>query len=271
MASRALHTEIVFTLDASALMNAIHRFSSRRPGLKKLISDNGSNLRAAASILKKELKKLNEDLQPGLQKMGVEWEFIPPRNPHRGGVWERIVGLIKAHMATALSSGDVPKIDTFQTALIAIEAVINRRPLTSVSSDARDPIPLSVDMVMNPAILYGSDPVVIPNNARTEADKMKYRWKQAFDRLNLFTKRFVAEYIAVLANRAKWRKTTTDIKVNDLVIIVDESKKRKNWETGRVTATEGTGPHVRKIVIKRPGGQSIKRDRSGVVKLELDE
>ena len=92
MSSRALHTEIVFTLDASALMNAINRFSSRRPGVKKLTSDNGSNLRAAASILKKELRKLNEELQPGLQKVGITWEFIPPRNPHRGGVWERVVG-----------------------------------------------------------------------------------------------------------------------------------------------------------------------------------
>ena len=271
MASRAVHTEIVFNLDASSLLNAINRFTSRRPGLKKLTSDNGSNLRAAAAILKKELRKLNQDLQPGLKKLGITWEFIPPRNPHRGGVWERVVGLMKAHMATALSSGDVPQIDTFVTTVIAIEAVVNRRPLTSVSSDSRDPVPLSVDMIMNPAILNGPIDDVIPDNLRTEADRMKYRWRQAFARLQTFTKPFFAEYLAMLATRPKWRKTLPDIPVGALVLIVDESKKRRKWETGVVESTDGTGPHVRRLAIRRSGGQVIRRDRTGVVRLELDE
>ena len=271
MASRAVHTEVVFNLDASSMMNAINRFTSRRPGLKKLTSDNGSNLRAAAAILKKELRKLNQDLQPGLRKQGVEWEFIPPRNPHRGGVWERVVGLMKAHMATALSSGDVPQIDTFVTTIIAIEAVVNRRPLTSVSSDSRDPVPLSVDLIMNPAILNGPIDDVIPDNLKTEVDRMKYRWRQAFARLQTFTKPFLAEYLAMLATRPKWRKTLPDVPVGALVIIIDETKKRRKWETGVVESTDGTGPHVRRLKIRRPGGQVISRDRSGIVRLELDE
>ena len=220
--------------------------------------------------MKKELQKINKDLQPGLKKVGVEWEFIPPRNPHRGGVWERVVGMFKSHMATALSSGDVPQIDTFITTIIAIEAVVNRRPLTSISSDPRDSIPLSVDLVMNPAILNEPPADVIIDHVKTEADRTRYRWKQSLGRLNVFTKLFFGEYLALLANRPKWRKTSTDIKIDDLVIIVDESKKRRSWETGRVTKTEGTGPHVRRVTIRRPGGEVIRRDRSGVVLLELD-
>ena len=270
MAARAVHTEVVFNLDASAMLNALNRFTSRRPGVKKLISDNGSNLRAAATILKKELKKLNEDLQPSLHKVGLEWEFIPPRNPHRGGVWERIIGIFKAHMATALSSGDVPQIDTFITTIIAIESVINRRPLTSISSDPRDSIPLSVDLIMNPALLNEPPAGVIIDNVKTEADKTKFRWKQSLSRLNTFTKLFLAEYLSILANRPKWRTTEIDLKIDDLVIIVDETKKRRTWETGRVTKTEGTGSHVRRVSIRRPGGEVIRRDRSGVVLLELE-
>ena len=44
MESRAVHTEAVFKIDADSAINAIVRFKARRPGVKNMFSDRGTNL-----------------------------------------------------------------------------------------------------------------------------------------------------------------------------------------------------------------------------------
>ena len=271
LASRAVHAEVVFTIEATTLINAIHRFTSRRPGVKTLLSDQGSNMTAAAAILKKEWRKLNEECQPELQKQGVTWSLIPVANPHRGGVWERMVALFKNHLYASLNSGGVTSIDTFITAIIGIESIINQRPLTTVSSDSRDPHPLTVDMLLNPGASLKNDTVVIADSVRTEADKFKFRWKESLAIINHFRSSFYANYLTVLANRTKWRKSVPNIPLDSLVILVDESKRRRNWKLARVIKAEGTGPHNRRYTVKKADGEEALRDRSSIIRLELDE
>ena len=59
--------------------------------------------------------------------------------------------------------------------------------------------------------------------------------------------------------------------MDDIVLIVDETVNRGCWKTGRVTETLGEAPHIRKVTIKRSDGSEIIRDRTKVVKLELDD
>ena len=95
--TRSVHAEMVYKMDANSLINAIVRFSARRPGIKKFFSDRGTNLTGAERVLKKELEAWNEAASRDLQRKGLEWTFIPSHTPHYGGVWERIVGLFKRH------------------------------------------------------------------------------------------------------------------------------------------------------------------------------
>ena len=135
--TRSVHVEIVHNMSADALINAITRFSARRPGSHHFISDRGTNLTSADKILKKELEAHNSSVAPDLQKRGIKWDFIPAYAPHRGGVWERIVALFKKHLTT-MSLGDAVQLDTFNTAIIQVEGMLNRRPLTAVSPEASD-------------------------------------------------------------------------------------------------------------------------------------
>ena len=52
-----VHVEVVHNMSADALINAITRFSARRPGSHHFISDRGTNLTAADKILKKDTLK----------------------------------------------------------------------------------------------------------------------------------------------------------------------------------------------------------------------
>ena len=77
--------------------------------------------------------------------------------------------------------------------------------------------------------------------------------------------------MSLLHSRAKWRKTSDNLKIDDLVIIVDDSVERNQWKMGRIVGTNSSDGHVRKVELVRPDGKVIQRDRVKIVKMELDE
>ena len=68
-----------------------------------------------------------------------------------------------------------------------------------------------------------------------------------------------------------WKKASDNLPVGALVIIVDETIKRKTWKMGQVVAVEGSDEHTRRIKVRNHKGEILTRDRTGVVRLELDE
>ena len=185
-------------------------------------------------------------------------------------MWERMVGLFKRHLATAISGSDPPAIDTLNTTLIMIESVINRRPLTSVTSDSRDPDPLSVDMILNPGTEDWEAEMVVPQNKTSEADVLRFRYKQAIARVKSFKKRFINEYVSTLAVRTKWDASKPNLEEGQLVLLADESRKRSDWALGMVQQTLSSDGHVRTVAIRKADGSIVKRDRSRIVRLEFE-
>ena len=104
-----------------------------------MILDNASTYLAAAD----ELEELfsSKSLLDALSRKGVTWRFIPKRAPWFGGFWERLIGLTKASIKKVLGRSYVSLLD-LQTIVVEVEAILNDRPLTYVSSDLCDPEPL---------------------------------------------------------------------------------------------------------------------------------
>ena len=76
--------------------------------------------------------------------------------------------------------------------------------------------------------------------------------------------------MSLLHDRKKWKGTKDDLKKDDIVIIVDESKKRHEWKLGRVVEKITSGPHVRKVQVKKADGKTVLKDRTKIVKMEMD-
>ena len=134
--TRAVHLEIVTDLSVDTFLLAFRRFASRKSLPNQMISDNASTYLAAAE----ELRKLFESdaLKEALTHQNVTWQFIPKRAPWYGGFWERLIGLTKQAVKKTLGRTFVT-LPELETIVVEVEAMLNNRPLTYVSSDLTDP------------------------------------------------------------------------------------------------------------------------------------
>ena len=269
MRTRAVHAEMVFNLDAASAINAIVRFAARRPGVQSFISDCGTNLTSADRILKRELAKICNDAAPALQRRSLEWKFIPPGTPHYGGVWERMVSLFKKHLKVVLER-DPPHVDIFNTTIVEIEGIINRRPLTAISASSNDYEAITPAHILYPSSMAHSSAIVVENANDDDAERMRCSWRRAQSRVNAFWRAWKRDYITLLHDRSKWKKTHIDMAVGDLVLLVDDNVRRGEWKTGRITAVSGTANHVRKAEVRRSDGRTVTKDRTKLILLELD-
>ena len=85
MALRAVHIEMVQSLETSAFIQAFKRFISRRGKPKQMFSDNGTNFKGADRQLNEGIKTRNDhNFQKTMSQVGIEWNYNVPRCSHSG-------------------------------------------------------------------------------------------------------------------------------------------------------------------------------------------
>ncbi|GFU08738.1 uncharacterized protein TNCV_990951 [Trichonephila clavipes] len=110
---------------------------SRRGKCSKNFTDNATNFVGANSQLKAFYKTLNfpdQNLAAYFTEEGIEWNFIPPRVPHMGDLWEAGIKSVKYHLKRVLGRSRLTY-EEFETVIIQVEGILNFRPLTQISND----------------------------------------------------------------------------------------------------------------------------------------
>ena len=102
-----------------------------------------------------------------------------------------------------------------------------------------------------------------------DAVALRYTWRQSRALVDGFWKRWSRDYVAALQARPKWRKEEKNLEVGDIVMLVDEQCRRSDWRTGRIVSTDGD-ELVRTVSVRTNDGKVFLRDRTKVVRLELD-
>ena len=93
---RAVHVEVVPSMDTSSCVMGVERFVSRRGTPTMLWSDNGTNFIGAEKELHECVEKWNTlNIAAELAHNGIKWRFGPTSAPHQGGIWERLVRSFK--------------------------------------------------------------------------------------------------------------------------------------------------------------------------------
>ena len=229
LATRAVHIEVADSLDTSSFISALRRFQARRGQVKYIRSDNGTNFVGAERELRKEVENLNKSrIHESLLKKGITWVFNAPGASHHGGVWERQIRSIRKILGALLKEQSLTD-ESLRTLMCEVEAVINSRPLTTVSSDPSDLDPLTPNHLL---LLRGG---AVPSGVFEESDNNpRRRWRQVQYLADVFWTRWLREYLPLLQVRQKWTKVMRNLKVGDVVLIVDVSVPRAQWPLGRV-------------------------------------
>ncbi|GFW90600.1 integrase catalytic domain-containing protein [Trichonephila clavipes] len=119
-------------------------FIARRGRPRTIYCDNGTNFRGAFN----DLSKLNwSKIVEETRTPKILWKFIPPTAAWWGGWWERLVRTVKELLKRTLGRS-VLKYDELYTVLCDCESIINCRPLTYVSENPEELIPLTPSMFL---------------------------------------------------------------------------------------------------------------------------
>ncbi|XP_035988362.1 uncharacterized protein LOC118560918 [Fundulus heteroclitus] len=242
MSSRAVHIEVIESLDTSSCINALRRFFALRGPAKQLLSDRGTNFIGAS----KELG-MDKSMQKYISDQGCTWEFNPPHASHMGGSWERMIGIARRILDSMLLQNKLQLThEVLSTFMAEITAIINARPLLPVSSDPENPF------ILSPSTLLTQKSCLLPPPGDF-LDKHLYtkQWRQVQALSNQFWTRWRREYLPTLQQRQKWTVSRRNLQVGDLVLLKDKQVTRNSWPMARVTATfPGKDNRVRKIEVK---------------------
>ena len=230
MVTRAIHVELVEDMTSSSCIIGLRNFICRRGVVEEIWSDNGTNLRGAETELRQALIRIECDLGKVAAEDGIIWHFNPPGAPHFGGIWERLIQIVKKCLYVTLKE-ESPRVEVLRNALIEAENIVNSRPLTNNPIESIEESPLTPN-----AILVQSNQMVrVPVSIEDSQNNHKIQWIISQRIANNFWKRWSNECLPLLTRRSKWFENVKNIEVNDLVYIIDPNTPRGDWKKGLVT------------------------------------
>jgi hypothetical protein len=255
LTTRAVHLEVVNSMNTDDFIMCLRRFLNRRGEVAELRCDNGTNFVGAERELKESMKTWNQtQIEKELVQRGCRWKFQPPTASSMSGVWERLVRSAKSVLKSIIGSHTVCDA-VLTTVLTEVERILNSRALTANSDDPNDLDPLT------PAhFLMQRKVISLPPGLFTDADGiLRRKWRQAQFLADLFWSRWIKEYLPSLQARPKWLTVKQNLKLNDLVLLVDNNLPRGRWNLGRIVETyPGKDDLVRTVKVKTKAGEFVR-------------
>ncbi len=221
---RCVWLDFVTSINTEAFLDALQRFIACCGRPKTIYSDNGTNFVGARNLLK-GISWTKIQAKSSVQR--IQWILNPPTAAWWGGWWERLIRSVKDLLKRMLGKARVDS-QQLRTCLAIIQSAINDRPLTYVTEDKNDLVPLTPAMFLRP--LNGAS---FPELSEPQAMNLHERYRQQKNLLVELKQRFRSEYLSLLIQRAKERRRPC-IAVDDVVLIGSDAKKRIEWPLGRV-------------------------------------
>nr|XP_055033759.1 uncharacterized protein LOC129422083 [Misgurnus anguillicaudatus] len=232
LTTRCVHLDLLEHLDSDAFLLSLRRFIARRGKPMELLCDNGTNFVGGDRELRESFESMSATLQEQLAEQKIRFRHNPPIAPHFGGTWEREIKSVKAALRVILREQSVPE-PVLQTLLVEVEGILNSKPLGYVSSDIADVDPVTPNLLLMgrrdaslPQVLYD------PNNLLG-----RRRWRHSQVLADCFWAAFIRQYLPGMQGRTKWKTDGIELKVGQVVLVVDPQLPRSLWPVGTVTET----------------------------------
>lgn len=265
-ATRAIHLELVSDLSTEAYILALKRFISRRGKPDEIFSDNGKNFVGASNELTKFLRNCSADITEYALSQAIKLRFIPPYTAHFGGLWEAGVKSCKLHLARVIGNAHLT-FEELTTVLTQVEAILNSRPLSPLSSDPHDFLPLS------PGHFLVGRPLTAPvyQDMRGEPERLFNRYQRVEQIRHNFWTRWAKEYVSELQTRCKWKENVDSLEPNTLVIIKDDKLPPLKWSLGRIVNNISGKDGISRLADIQTASGTIRRSFAKICPLFREE
>ena len=207
LVSRAINLVLVTDRSTETFLRAFRQFSARNCEPRLLLSDNEGAFKAANKVLKRIAER--SEVANTFQKKGIFWKFLPSRASWMGGVYERLVQIVKIELMKLQRKAKFNHIE-WCSHLAEIEQILNDRPLSYVSDD-----PLEPEVVTPYALIHGclnetplvtdlsiDEAIAEMRNYQSNPEKL---YKEKIKIKNQFWAKISDEYISAL-NISSYRK-----------------------------------------------------------------
>jgi hypothetical protein len=270
-------------LSTVEFLAAVRRFISRRGRPTTFVSDNAPQFKLGSQTMAKIWCNLVTDpeVDSYCSNAGIQWKFITEFAPWVGGVYERMISLVKGPLGKCLGRSRLTQTQ-LSTLLCEIEAVVNSRPLTYVGDDIIDKQVLTPNhfLMLNPNCGTPGCSIDRDDNdlelVRTTASDMVRLWRKGQNLLDEFWRQWSSEYLSKLRSRTTYdhrtrRSATVAPEVGHLVVIKDAKLSRGAWRIARIhqliTSHDGK---VRSALVKLSGtGRIVGRPVNLLCPFEL--
>lgn len=264
--TRAVHLELVGDLSSEAYLLALKRFISRRGKPIEIFSDNGKNFVGLMNEFTKFLESCSDDIKEYAISHNIKFTMIPFYASHFGGLWEAGVKSCKHHLRRVVGNAHLT-FEEYTTLLVQVEAVLNSRPMTPMSADPSDFLPLT------PAHFLVGRPLTAPVTADINdvPEHRLTRYQRVEQIRQHFWRRWAKEYVSELQTRSKWHEHKDDLKENTLVLIKDDKLPPLKWDLGRIIKTYPGRDGVSRVADIRKTDGIVRRAFSKICPLPLTD
>ncbi len=227
--TRGVHLEFLPNMNCDEFILSFKRYIAARGRPSKIISDNGKTFVAASKWIKRVQR--SEKMQDYLAQHNIRWQFNLSRASWWGGMFERMVGIVKSALYKAIGAAKLT-FKEMQEVLLDVQIVVNNRPLSYCEDDIQLPVLTPNTLIFGKANYVPEEqPSEIKDKDLRKRAKFLLRCKESL------WKRWQSEYLRALRERhdATDPGRETKLKRGDIVMIKGEEKNRSKWRVGKVT------------------------------------
>ncbi|EGT45359.1 hypothetical protein CAEBREN_32607 [Caenorhabditis brenneri] len=237
-------------------------------------SDNAAAFRLGASVINADIASFeySTTLTTFLASESVDYKFIVPLAPWQGGVYERVVQIVKRQIRKECGNA---KFDyhSLQYLVSGAQGMINNRPLTPHSRSPGDMVAIRPMDFINPGVM-----IELPENIHTEQRAgptetyLRLHLKELEKTLERMWEIWASGYLSHLRQNLHRARKCTSIKpsVGQVVIVAMENVRRHKWPLGIITKVNRSPSdnEIRSAVV-RCKGKEVTRAVCLLIPLEV--
>ena len=243
MTTGALHLELVDSYGTEAFLLAWEAFVSLRGRPSRVVSDQGSQL-----ILAQSLVSVNKEESPdawgwdeiikATGRKGTEWTLVEPGCQWRNGLAESRVKILKQTLdhllvSTLVNSKPTLHFTELRVLLLRIANIVNDRPIGVRNINNEDMVPLTVNQLLQGRTSTTNPPVVSEEEDEPSAVQLTgYVEELSTTWWNLYRAQGFSSLLPY--QRLKDSKRHKNLQVGDICLLNYESKIRGKYRVCRV-------------------------------------